>query len=176
MPSIAERVRVRVRDVPNFPRPGILFRDITPLLGDPAVFRSAIEGLAELAPRPEGVVAVESRGFVFGAALALHWSVPLVLARKFGKLPGPTIQETYSLEYGDDRLELRADAMTPGQRVVIVDDVLATGGTAAATARLAERAGGRVDGLLFLIELIGLGGRERLEGRRVDALLPLSAG
>jgi adenine phosphoribosyltransferase len=164
-------LRAYIRDVPNFPRPGIVFKDITPLLQSPAALRAAVAGLAARAERPDAVVAIESRGFVFGTGLALHWGVPLVPARKFGKLPGKTIRETYALEYGEDRLELHADALQQGQRVAIVDDLLATGGTAAATIRLVERLGARVDVLLFVIELEGLGGRERLAPARVEALL-----
>jgi len=164
-------LRAFIRDVPDFPRPGILFKDITPLLADPAALREAVRRLAALAPPPDAVVAVESRGFVFGAGLALHWGVPLVPARKFGKLPGQTIRETYALEYGQDGLELHADALRAGQRVVIVDDLLATGGTASATTRLVARLGARVESLRFVIELVGLGGRERLAPHPVHALL-----
>ena len=160
-----------IRDVPDFPRKGIVFKDITPLLSDPRAFRRAVELMSQRAPRPEGIVAIESRGFVFGTGLALHWQVPLVLARKFGKLPGKTVRQVYSLEYGEDTLEIHADALKPGQRVVIVDDLLATGGTAVATARLVEQLEAKVLGALFLIELTGLGGRERLEGYPVESLL-----
>jgi adenine phosphoribosyltransferase len=160
-----------VRDVPDFPRKGIVFKDITPLLASPAALRECIAGLAARAERPDAVVAIESRGFVFGAGLALHWGVPFVPARKFGKLPGPTVREVYSLEYGEDTLELHRDALAPGQKVAIVDDLLATGGTAAATARLVEQLEARVTSLLFVIELRGLGGRARLASYRVEALL-----
>ena len=160
-----------VRDVPDFPRKGIVFKDITPMLADPAALRACIAGLAARIERPDAVVAIESRGFVFGAGLALHWGVPFVPARKFGKLPGPTVREVYSLEYGEDTLELHRDALAPGQRVAIVDDLLATGGTAAATARLVEQLEARVTSLLFVIELRGLGGRARLASYRVEALL-----
>src|SRR2546427_5737456 len=149
-----------IRDVPDFPRKGIIFKDITPLLSDPAVLAESIRRLAERVEKPDAVVAIESRGFVFGTGLALHWGVPLVPARKFGKLPGKTVREVYSLEYGEDSLEIHADALDSGQRIVIVDDLLATGGTARATTRLVESLGARVDALLFLIELLGLGGRE----------------
>lgn len=160
-----------IRDVPDFPKPGILFKDIAPLLADPAGLAEAVRAMAARTARPDAVVAIESRGFVFGTALALHWKVPLVPARKFGKLPGRTVTETYALEYGEDRIQLQADALKLGMSVVIVDDLIATGGTAAAVARLAERLGARVEALLFLIELVGLKGREALAPRRVEALL-----
>lgn len=160
-----------IRDVPDFPRKGILFKDITPLLLDPAAFAASIRGLAERAPKPEAVVAIESRGFVFGTGLALHWGVPLVPARKFGKLPWRTVRQVYSLEYGEDTLEIHADALRPGQRTVVVDDLLATGGTAAATVQLVRQLGATVEALLFVIELRGLGGREKLAPVRTEALL-----
>jgi len=160
-----------IRDVRDFPRKGILFKDITPLLLDPHALASAIDLMGQRVARPEAVVAIESRGFVFGTGLALKWQVPLVPARKFGKLPGRTVREVYSLEYGEDTLEIHADALKPGQRTVVVDDLLATGGTAVATARLVEQLQARVEGMVFLIELSGLGGRERLQGRHVEALL-----
>ncbi len=160
-----------IRDVPDFPKPGILFRDITPLLLDPAAFAEATARLRARAGTPQAIVAVESRGFLFGTALALALRVPLVPARKFGKLPGKALRESYALEYGADSLEIHADALAPDTRVAIVDDLLATGGTAAATARLVERLGARVESILFLIELRGLGGRERLAPHRVEALI-----
>ena len=160
-----------IRAVPDFPKKGILFRDIMPLLREPAAFGEAVGRLASRVSVPEAVVAIESRGFVFGTALALHWKVPLILARKFGKLPGRTVRESYALEYGEDSLEIHAGVLAPGRRVVIGDDLLATGGTATATARLVEREGAQVEALLFLIELEGLGGRQKLAPRRVEALI-----
>jgi adenine phosphoribosyltransferase len=164
-------LRSRIRDVPDFPRRGVLFKDITPLLGDPAAMAEAVAALAQRAPAADAVVAIESRGFIFGTALALKLGLPLVPARKFGKLPGRTARRVYSLEYGEDTLEIHADAFQPGQRALIVDDLLATGGTAAATATLVEELGATVAALLFVIELRGLGGRERLAPRRVEALM-----
>jgi adenine phosphoribosyltransferase len=164
-------LRRLIRDVPDFPRKGIVFKDIAPLLGDAGAFAFAIERMGALAARPDAVVAIESRGFIFGAGLALKWGVRFVPARKFGKLPGATLREKYSLEYGEDVLEIQADALSRGQRVAIVDDLLATGGTAAATAALVERQGATVEALLFLVELEGLGGRERLEGHPVHSVV-----
>jgi adenine phosphoribosyltransferase len=164
-------LRAWIRDVPDFPRPGIVFKDITPLLGEPRAFAHAIERLAGRVERPGAVVAIESRGFVFGAGLALHWRVPFVPARKFGKLPGPTVRRQYSLQYGEDTLELHADALPTGRRAVIVDDLVASGGTAHAVAQLVEDLGARVEALLFVIELVGLGGREKLARWPVEALL-----
>ena len=164
-------LRSLIRDIPDFPKKGILFKDITPLLADPSGLSECISQMAARVTRPEAVVAVESRGFIFGTGLALHWKVPLVPARKFGKLPGKTVRQVYSLEYGEDTLELHADALRPGQRVVVVDDLLATGGTAEATARLVEQLGSSVEALLFVIELEGLGGSARLAPRRVEALM-----
>jgi adenine phosphoribosyltransferase len=164
-------LRAFVRDMPDFPRKGILFRDITPLLADPAAYHEAIRRMSVRVEHPDAVVAIESRGFLFGSGLALAWRVPLVPARKFGKLPGRTVREVYSLEYGEDTLEIQADALRPGQRVVIVDDLLATGGTAEATARLVQQLRAEVVALLFFIELRGLGGREKLAPWPVDALI-----
>ena len=162
-----------VRDVPDFPRRGIVFKDITPLLAEPKALAQAVRSMADRVERPEAVVAIESRGFVFGTGLALRWDVPLILARKFGKLPGPTLRQVYTLEYGEDTLELHADALRPRQRTVVVDDLLATGGTAAAAARLVEMLEARVEAMLFLIELKGVGGREKLASYPVEALLEI---
>lgn len=163
-----------VRDVPDFPKPGILFRDITPVLLDPRALGEAIERLVE-PHRASGVtkvVAVESRGFVLGAPAALALGAGLVLVRKPGKLPGATRRAAFSLEYGSDALEIHVDALDASDRVLIIDDVLATGGTAAATVGLVEQAGARVAGLGFLIELADLGGRARVgPAHRLHAVL-----
>jgi len=162
-----------VRDVPDFPKPGILFRDITPVLLRPDALADAVRRI--VAPfRSDGVnkvVAVESRGFVLGAPSALALSAGLVLVRKPGKLPRGTRRESYELEYGSDALEVHVDALSPGDRALVVDDVLATGGTAAATARLVEKAGAELVGLSFLIELAELGGRGMVGARRLNAVL-----
>lgn len=162
-----------IRDVPDFPQPGILFRDITPLLQNGAALRASVEWLAH---RYRGagiqqVVGVESRGFIFGTPLAYLLGTGFVLVRKQGKLPGQTVRIEYSLEYGSNVLEMHADAVLPGQRVLIVDDLLATGGTTAATVALCEKLGAEVVSLAFLIELEALGGRRLLAGRDVYALL-----
>jgi adenine phosphoribosyltransferase len=162
-----------IRIIPDFPQPGILFRDITPLLADPAAFALAQALLLERAQAfaPDAIVAVEARGFLFGAPLALDLGVPLVPVRKPGKLPGDTHSVDYGLEYGTDRLEIHSDALVRGARVLLVDDLLATGGTVRAAADLVERLGADVVGALFLIELVGLGGAERL----TEARIPVSA-
>ncbi len=157
-------LRAYIRDVPDFPQPGIVFRDLTPLLKDPAAFAEALDWFAAqvAALHPEAVVAIESRGFLFGAPVAARLGLPFVPVRKPGKLPSKRMSIEYSLEYGESRLDIHADALASGQRAVIVDDLLATGGTAGAASRLVELAGGGVAGLVFLIELAGLGGRSRL--------------
>ncbi|MQA91342.1 MAG: adenine phosphoribosyltransferase [Gemmatimonas sp.] len=167
--SLAELIRA----VPDFPEPGILFRDITPLLLDPVAMYEVVARLAERYSGRgiERVAAIESRGFLFGAPLALTLGAGLVPVRKLGKLPRATRVREYALEYGTNHLELHVDAIEPGQRVVIVDDVLATGGTARATVDLVEEAGGRVDGVAFLIEIAGLGGRAKLSDQEVVSLL-----
>jgi adenine phosphoribosyltransferase len=162
-----------VRDVPDFPKPGILFRDITPMLLDPGLFRRAVRLMT--APfktaRVDRVMAIESRGFILGAPIALSLGAALVPARKPGKLPWRRHRVEYELEYGTDAIEVHEDAIGRGHRVLIVDDVLATGGTAAAAARAVEKAGGRLVGLTFLIELAVLQGRKRLGKSKVASLL-----
>lgn len=164
-----------IRDVPDFPKPGILFKDITPLLGDPTAFSVAIDRFAErYSGEPIDVIAsIEARGFLFAAPLASRLCKTLVPIRKPGKLPWDTQSLTYSLEYGEDTIEMHSDAIRPGQRVLIVDDVLATGGTVSAAVRLAERAGAEIAGLAFLIELEDLRGRDRLRGYNLFSQLVL---
>ena len=162
-----------IRNVPDFPKKGIGFKDITTLLKDPDGFREAIRLMGEFleSVEPEAVAGIESRGFVFGAVLACQYALPFVLIRKKGKLPAKTMSMTYSLEYGTDTVEVHADAVKSRQKILIVDDLLATGGTAAASAELFERGGAEVVGVSFLIELAFLEGREKLKGRNVHSLV-----
>ncbi|MCL4821717.1 MAG: adenine phosphoribosyltransferase [Vicinamibacteria bacterium] len=168
-----QALRGAVRDVPDFPKPGIVFKDITPLLGDHGLLRSAVDLLAEAARahRPERVVAVESRGFIFGSLVADRLGVGFAPVRKPGKLPHRSVRISYALEYGEDSLEIHEDAVRPGERVLVVDDVLATGGTARAAADLVRRIGGEVAAFAFLIELGFLGGRGRIGAGEVVALI-----
>jgi adenine phosphoribosyltransferase len=162
--ELAERIRALIRDVPDFPQPGILFRDVTPILKEPAAFSDALDWFCEMVRplAPEAVVGIESRGFLFGAPVAARLGLPLVPVRKPGKLPAARMSIEYSLEYGESQLDMHADALSRGQSAVIIDDLLATGGTAAGAAKLVELAGGRVAGAVFLIELTDLRGRDRL--------------
>ena len=168
-----EQLRRLIRDVPDFPMPGILFRDITPLLRDPQGLRSTVDALAErFADRKVSAVAgIESRGFVFGAPLAMKLGVGFVPIRKVGKLPAETVRREYSLEYGTNTLEMHADAAAPGERVLLVDDLLATGGTARAAVELIEAVGASVVAAAFVIELAFLNGRTALPTTEVHALL-----
>lgn len=162
-----------IRDIPDFPKPGILFKDITPLLADPTAFRASVERLAERygAQPIDAIAAAEARGFLFAAPLALALRKPLVPLRKPGKLPYRTYSLKYDLEYGQAELHMHVDGITPGQRVLMVDDVLATGGTMAAGCRLVEQAGGVVHGCAFLVELAFLNGRQKLTGYDLFSLL-----
>jgi adenine phosphoribosyltransferase len=168
-----EQLKSKIRHVPDFPKAGILFYDITTLLQEPPGFRAAIDSMT----RPfegqgiELVVGIESRGFIFGAAVADRIGAGFIPVRKPGKLPSRTIRQTYALEYGTDSLEMHDDAVRAAQRVLIVDDLLATGGTARATLDLVKKLGGHVHGLAFLIELVALNGRQRLEGERIHSVL-----
>lgn len=170
--SLSEIKRLIV-DVPDFPKPGIVFKDITPVLAHPAAFAAVIERFAEhCAPlRADGILAIESRGFIFGAALAQRVGLPLQLVRKRGKLPRASLSARYELEYGFDHLEVHADAVRTGGRYVIVDDVIATGGTAAAVAGLVAQQGASVATCLFLLELGFLNGRDKLRGIDVVSLI-----
>ncbi len=163
----------KIRDVPDFPKPGVVFKDIMPLIGDPAALAETVDRLAEwAAPRtPDLVLGAEARGYITGGALACRLGCGFVPARKPGKLPWHTVAVKYALEYGFDQLEVHADAIKPGQRVLVHDDVLATGGTAKATAELVEQLGGEVVGLPFIIELTFLDGREKLAGYDVFSLI-----
>jgi adenine phosphoribosyltransferase len=168
-----DQLKQKIRNVPDFPKAGILFYDITTLLRDAAGFRTAVDSL--IAPFKSGtvdlVVGMESRGFIFGSVVADRLGAGFVPVRKVGKLPSKTRRATYALEYGTDSLEIHDDAVAEGQRVLIVDDLLATGGTARATLDLVKGSGGIVLGLAFLIELIGLDGRNRLAGENIHAVL-----
>ena len=168
-----ETLRAKVRDVPDFPKPGIIFKDIMPLLADAAALKETVDLLAEWAePRkPDLILGAEARGFITGGALACRLGCGFVPARKPGKLPWRTVSAKYALEYGYDTLEVHADAIIKGQRVLIHDDVLATGGTAKAKTELVEQLGGEVVGLAFIIALDFLNGRDRLGGYDVQALL-----
>ena len=163
-----------IRSIPDFPKPGILFRDINPLLRSPQATADMLRRLGEVCDvlRPDLIVGIEARGFIIGAPLAQRQSLGFVPVRKPGKLPGGVIGIDYSLEYGSDRLEIQEDALSGNPRVLVVDDLLATGGTAAATGKLVEQAGGCLVGFAFVIELEGLGGRQALPaGQPVDALM-----
>ncbi len=170
--DVAE-LRGKIRDIKNFPTEGILFKDITTLLKDGPAWRFAVDALASQyqSERVDVVVGVESRGFIFGGAIAHQLRAGFVPVRKLGKLPGKTISVEYELEYGRDALAMHEDAIQPGQRVLAVDDLLATGGTMAATLRLIEQLGGKVDGVAFMIELAFLHGRDKLKNYPVHSLI-----
>ena len=172
----ADWLRGRIRDVPDFPSPGIVFRDLTPLLGDVEAFRFTVDAIADAfaGRRIDKVVGVEARGFILAGPVAYRLGAGFVPVRKPGKLPWRTDSEEYALEYGVDRLELHADGVAPGDQVLIVDDVIATGGTAAATVRLVEKLGATVTGLGFAVELTYLAGREKLDGYDVVSLVAYS--
>ena len=169
----AEELRAKIREVPDFPKPGILFYDITTLLKDPVAYKEAIDLMLEpyADDRIDIVVGMESRGFIFSAPMAYQLDAGLVPVRKLGKLPAETITVEYALEYGSNTLEIHRDAINPGQRVLIIDDLLATGGTVQGTIELVERLKGEVVGLGFLVELDFLKGRDRLDGRRVSSVI-----
>ena len=162
-----------IRDVPDFPKKGIIFKDITPLLKHPKAFQEVVHQLASRYQdqKINGIVAMESRGFILGGALATQMGVSFIPVRKPGKLPWKTLQETYELEYGKDTLEIHEDSISKGDRILILDDVLATGGTAAATIRLVERAGGDVVEACFLIQLSFLNGHEKLKSTPIYSII-----
>ncbi|HWP64776.1 MAG TPA: adenine phosphoribosyltransferase [Candidatus Limnocylindria bacterium] len=161
-----------IRDIPDFPKPGIVFKDITPLLADASAFRETVERLAEgYRGRVDTVLGIESRGFIVGAAVAYALGTGLALVRKPGKLPARTYAAHYELEYGRDTLEIHRDAIGADHRVLLVDDLLATGGTASAAAQLVERCGGTIAGFSFIVELAFLGGRKRIEPHPVRSLI-----
>ena len=166
-------LKQHIRDIPDFPKPGILFRDITTLLQHPSAFRYAVESMAERFESTEvdAVAGIDARGFMFAAPLALYLDVPLVIIRKKGKLPFETYSQSYDLEYGTDSLEIHVDAVSSGDRLLLVDDLLATGGSLAAAGALVERAGGVVAGIAVAIELSDLGGRDILSPHRIEALV-----
>jgi adenine phosphoribosyltransferase len=172
---LSDLVAERVRDVPDFPKPGILFRDITPVLADADALGAAldlhVDAIADLHGRVDKIVGIESRGFLFGMALAARIGAGFVVIRKPGKLPAQTVEASYDLEYGTDRLQIHADALQARDRVLVVDDLLATGGTASAAFDLVQRLGATVEAALFLIELETLGGRGRLGETRVETIL-----
>ncbi len=169
----ANHLKDHIRTIPDFPQPGIMYRDITPLLAHPAAFKEIADRFAARYATAgiEGIVAIESRGFMFAAPVAYLMGLPFITARKVGKLPFTTVRESYALEYGEATLEMHTDALTPGQRVLILDDLIATGGTVAATAKLVEQLGGVVAGTAFVIELAALNGRAVLSQYDVFSLI-----
>jgi len=169
--TVAGLLETHIRDVPDYPQPGVLFKDITPLLADPEAFSAVTDALAGMFGPVEKVAGIEARGFILAAPVALRLAAGFVPVRKQGKLPAATFAQEYELEYGRAILEVHQDAFRPGDRVLVVDDVLATGGTARATASLIERAGGTVAGIAFLMELSFLSGRDKLPGLDVKSLL-----
>jgi len=174
--ATSRRLDSMIRNIPDYPQPGVMFKDITPILQDPQGLRDAVDAMAEPFRDKEidVIVGLESRGFLFGAPMAYVMGLGLVLIRKSGKLPGEKIHVDYDLEYGSDTLEIHSDALKPGQRVLLVDDLLATGGTMGASVELVKRLGGEVAGISFLIELDFLKGRDRLRDYDVRTLIHVS--
>ena len=170
--ELTELVLDNLREIPDFPEPGVLFRDITPLLANGEAFATLIDGLAgHYRGRIDAVAGLESRGFILAAPLAVRLGIGMLTVRKGGKLPGPVVGVDYDLEYGTARMELRPETVVPGQRVLVIDDVLATGGTASASISLLERAGAKIEAVCMLLELAGLGGRAKLPGRSIDSVV-----
>jgi adenine phosphoribosyltransferase len=165
-------LKSKIADYPDFPKKGILFRDISPVLKDPSAFRQLIDQMAEALPESiDAFAGIDARGFIFATALSQKLGKGLLMVRKKGKLPGKTISISYGLEYGGDTIELQEGAVRKGERIAIVDDLLATGGTASAAAALVEKAGGNVACMVFAIELEGLAGRNKLSGYRIESIL-----
>ena len=169
--DVAALIGAIIRDIPDYPEPGVVFKDITPLLADGAAFGAVVAALAAGHGQIDKVVGIEARGFILAAPVALRLGAGFVPVRKHGKLPGPTHAQSYELEYGSATIEVHTDAFQPGERVLVVDDVLATGGTAAATAELVQRSGAQIAAITVLIELSFLSGRGRLGGLDVRSLL-----
>jgi adenine phosphoribosyltransferase len=169
--GLADLITARIRDVPDYPQPGVVFKDITPLLGDGAAFSAVIDGLAATYGAVDKVAGIEARGFILAAPVAYRLGAGFVPVRKKGKLPAATFSEDYQLEYGTATIEVHQDAFARSDRVLIIDDVLATGGTAHATAELVQRAGAKVVGIAVLIELSFLNGRDKLPGLDITAML-----
>ncbi|HEY7143496.1 MAG TPA: adenine phosphoribosyltransferase [Streptosporangiaceae bacterium] len=169
--DVGELISSAIRDIPDYPQPGVVFKDITPLLADAAAFAAVVRALAGSAGPVDKVAGIEARGFILAAPVACKLGAGFVPVRKQGKLPGPTHRQSYQLEYGSAAVEIHTDALAPGDRVLIIDDVLATGGTAAATAELVRRAGARIAAVSVLLELSFLHGRDRLDGLDVRSLL-----
>ena len=170
-PTARDLVAQYIRAVPDFPQPGILFRDITPLLAEPTAFTHALDWLTEQCESADAIVGIESRGFIFGAPIAQRLNRPFVPIRKAGKLPADTIARSYDLEYGSATIEMHADALSAGARVALVDDLLATGGTAEASLQLLLQAGAEISTVVFLIELAALNGRDRLQPHDIASML-----
>ena len=170
-PTARDLVSQYIRAVPDFPQPGILFRDITPLLAQPQAFRHALDWLAERCDGADAIVGIESRGFILGAPIAQRLALPFIPIRKAGKLPADTISRSYALEYGEATIEMHADALQPAQHVALIDDLLATGGTAEAAIQLILQSGASIAIVAFLIDLESLHGRMRLEPHSIDSML-----
>jgi adenine phosphoribosyltransferase len=168
-----ESVKRLIRDIPDFPQPGIIFKDITPVLGDPSAMARISGGLEQVVEKwkPDRIIGVESRGFIFGAVLAAQMELPFTPIRKPGKLPYDTVSVSYTLEYGSGTLEMHTDGVSKGDKIVIIDDLLATGGTAMGSAELIEKCGAQVAGMAFVVELEFLKGRNLLKGHNVEALV-----
>jgi len=171
--TVEEYLKEKIRDLPDWPEKGVIFRDITPVLEDPESFKTAIDSLYDLVRDLDfsKIVAVESRGFIFGGALAYKMGKGFVIVRKPGKLPCETISHSYELEYGKDTIEMHKDAVKPGEKVLVLDDLIATGGSAEATAKLVEKLGGKVTAFAFLIELESLKGRDKIQGYDVLSIV-----